>query len=116
MNRLTRIEVTTAGVAVALLTASTQAQNLDGLTWTEQKCVLYQGAWDAATSGPGLDGLSPEFLERNDTFVTLGCTIQGNVCPRSDEELNLANMLTLMTMSEGMASTFAPFSCRDDAE
>lgn len=109
----------TIGAALTIVVVSgflphpIHAQSLDDLTWTEKKCVLYQDAWAVAISGMGQEGISAEFLKRNDEFIASGCTIQGNACPRSDQELELANMLTLMTMSEGMASTFVPFSCRN---
>lgn len=34
-----------------------------------------------------------------------------DVCPVTEAELELANLLTIMTMNEGMASTFVPFKC-----
>jgi hypothetical protein len=91
-----------------------QAQGLEGLTWPEQKCVLYQGAWDVALDSVGPDGISEAFIAGSAEFVASGCTIRGNVCPRSPQEFKLADLLTLMTMNEGMASTFAPFRCAPD--
>jgi hypothetical protein len=88
--------------------------NLKGSTWTEQKCVLYQRAWDSAYAAIGPDGISAEFISKNTAFVSTGCQEPIGVCPRSDEEINMANMLTVMTMSEGMASTFVPFNCHED--
>jgi hypothetical protein len=90
--------------------------NLKGLTWTEQKCVLYQRAWDSAYAAIGPDGISAEFISKNTAFVSTGCQDPIGVCPRSEEEIDMANMLTVMTMSEGMASTFVPFNCPDDIE
>lgn len=86
--------------------------NLEGLTWTEQKCVLYQRAWNWAYESIGADGISAEFIVQNDAFVASGCIERISVCPRSDTEFEMANILTVMTMNEGMASTFVPFSCR----
>lgn len=94
--------------------AMSQAQSLEGLTWPEQKCVLYQGAWEAALDSTGPDGISEAFIAGSAEFVASGCTIRGNVCPRSPQEFKLADLLTLMTMNEGMASTFAPFHCAPD--
>ncbi|KIN65971.1 hypothetical protein Z945_276 [Sulfitobacter noctilucae] len=87
----------------------------EDMTWPEQKCVLYQRAWDWAYDGIGPDGISAEFVAQNDDFVATGCIEQIVVCPRSQEEFDMANMLTVMTMNEGMASTFVPFTCRDEA-
>lgn len=88
----------------------------EDLTWTEQKCVLYQRAWDWAYDNMGSDGISPEFIAQNDEFIATGCIERTVVCPRSLEEFDMANMLTVMTMNEGMASTFVPFTCREEAE
>lgn len=87
------------------------AQSLEGLTWSEQKCVLYDRAVEAAVGHLGEDSLTEEFLADNRAFIEGGCQRPGNVCPRTDAELELANMLTIMTMNEGMASTFVPFRC-----
>jgi hypothetical protein len=35
-----------------------------------------------------------------------------DVCPRSGEEIETANVLTIAAMNAGMASTFLPFACR----
>lgn len=88
----------------------------EDMTWTEQKCVLYQWAWDWAYDSIGPDGISDGFVAQNDGFVATGCIERTVVCPRSKEEFDMANMLTVMTMSEGMASTFVPFTCRVEAE
>jgi hypothetical protein len=88
------------------------AQDLEGLTWSEQKCVLYVRAVEAALGFQGPDGLREEFLSENQSFIDGGCQTPGNVCPITDAEIELANLLTIMTMNEGMASTFVPFSCR----
>ena len=52
------------------------------------------------------------FLEQNEQFIAGGCQDRGNVCSQSEKEIEFANLLTIMTMNEGMASTFVPFSCR----
>lgn len=92
------------------------AQSQVGIETSEQKCILYQNAWGDAVNIIGATHLSREFISRNDQFIATGCTGQGNVCPKSDQEFEIANMLTMMTMNEGMASTFVPFSCRNDTE
>ncbi len=84
---------------------------MEGLTWTEQKCVLYQRAFGDALRLLGSEGISDTFLTENTAFIEGGCVDRGQVCPKSVRELELANMLTVMTMNEGMASTFVPFSC-----
>lgn len=89
------------------------AQDSGALTWSEQKCVIYARAVDDALEFQGLDGLRQEFLRDNTLFIEGGCQTPGRVCPETDAERALANLLTIMTMNEGMASTFVPFNCRD---
>lgn len=90
-----------------------QQNSLQGLTWTEQKCVLYQHAFADALDLLGREGISKSFLAANTAFIETGCIDERRVCPQSDDEFELANILTIMTMNEGMASTFVPFSCPD---
>ncbi len=80
--------------------------------WPAVKCERYGKAWTQALAKRGRTGLNPEFIARHEAFLASGCTIQGDVCPRSKEELDLANILVLMAMNENMASTFLPFACR----
>lgn len=88
------------------------AQDLQGLTWSQQKCVLYDHAVDAALGFQGRTGLRDAFLDANRSFIEGGCETPGYVCPVTDAEIRFANLLTVMTMNEGMASTFVPFNCR----
>ncbi len=92
---------------------SAQAQSLEGLTWKQQKCVLYERAVGDAFDILGHDGFTQGFLDANGAFIESGCVTQGAVCPATDIEYDFANLLTIMTMNEGMASTFVPFGCRD---
>jgi len=82
-------------------------------TWAEQKCALYERALSDALRLWGDDGISAEFLEGNAAFIAQGCTERGQICPASPQERALADRLTLMTMNEGMASTFVPFACSE---
>ncbi|MDF2142938.1 hypothetical protein [Paenirhodobacter sp. CAU 1674] len=100
-----------ASVILPCLALPLKAQNLDGLTWSEQKCVLYERAVEDAIALQGRDGLREEFLAANQSFMDGGCQTQGQVCPITDTELKFADLLTIMTMNEGMASTFVPFHC-----
>ncbi|MDX1742842.1 MAG: hypothetical protein R3186_04510 [Ruegeria sp.] len=88
------------------------AQDLEGRTWSEQKCVLYDRAVQDALGFQGREGLREEFLRENQSFIDGDCQTYGNVCPITDAEIELANLLTIMTMNEGMASTFVPFNCQ----
>ncbi len=81
-------------------------------SWSAVKCERYGKAWTQALAKRGRTGLGPEFIARHEAFLAAGCTTQGDVCPRSKEELDLANILVLMAMNENMGSTFLPFACR----
>ncbi|WP_341861433.1 hypothetical protein [Gymnodinialimonas sp. 57CJ19] len=103
--------VCVAALCVPLVPAHAQTVDLGGLTWVEQKCVLYQSAWDWAVNSVGAEQISANFIADNDRFVASGCLADIAVCPTNDAEFELANLLTVMTMNEGMASTFVPFAC-----
>jgi hypothetical protein len=80
--------------------------------WSAEKCDLYQQAFSDALAAVGPAGLRPGFLAQNDAFIASGCTTQGSVCAETEAEIALADLLTIMTMNEGMASTFVPFGCK----
>ena len=60
----------------------------------------------------GRAGLGPDFLERHDRFLASGCMAQVDICPRSPQEIEIADILTIGAMNAGTASTFLPFTCR----
>jgi hypothetical protein len=88
------------------------AQESGSQSWTAQKCARYRQAWTDVQARRGIHGIGPEFLERHEAFLASGCTAKGEVCPKSPEELDLANVLTVAAMNAGTASTFLPFACR----
>lgn len=98
-----------ASLLATLLFGSLPAQA--ETSWTQRKCQLYADATAAALSWTEPEGLSGEFLDRHAAFLASGCTRPHDVCPRSPEEIALADLLLAMSMSEGMASTFVPFAC-----
>ncbi|QRM30053.1 hypothetical protein [Microvirga sp. VF16] len=106
----------TSVIAIATLLASsvapTMAQTPQSQSWPEVKCARYKKAWSDALAHRGTKGLGQEFLDRHEAFIASGCTTQGDVCPRSAEELDLANMMVVAAMNAGTASTFPPFACR----
>jgi hypothetical protein len=97
-------------LACAAATSPSLAQ--DGRTWTQEKCVRYASAWTQALARRGTRGLGPDFLTRHEAFIASGCTARADVCPRSAEELDLANILVVAAMNAGTAGTFLPFACR----
>ena len=82
--------------------------------WSAEKCRLYGKAWDAAIASFGTDGIGSAFFGNHQAFLASNCTNPHNVCPISPREIELANLLTVMSMNEGMASTFVPFACPRD--
>jgi hypothetical protein len=92
--------------------ASAAAQGAQAQSWPEVKCARYKKAWTDALAQRGTKGLGQEFIERHEAFLASGCATKGDVCPRSAEELDLANMMVVAAMNAGTASTFPPFSCR----
>ena len=80
--------------------------------WTVEKCNRYGQSWAEALSRFGRAGLSEEFLARHDAFLASGCQAR-NVCPRSAQELAMADIMTVAAMNAGMASSFVPFICRN---
>ncbi|MEE1655257.1 hypothetical protein VB618_03540 [Microvirga sp. CF3062] len=88
------------------------AQNTPPKSWPEVKCERYGKAWTEALTRRGRQGLSPEFIERHEVFLASGCTARADVCPRSTEELDMANIMVVAAMNAGTASTFPPFACR----
>ena len=88
------------------------AQDSRTQSWSEVKCARYTKAWTDALSRRGTQGLGPDFIARHEAFLASGCMARADVCPRSAEELDLANVLTILAMNAGTASTFLPFACR----
>jgi hypothetical protein len=88
------------------------AQEGRAQSWSEVKCERYRKAWTEALARRGTQGLGPDFIARHEAFLATGCTAKADVCPRSAEELDLANVLTILAMNAGTASTFLPFACR----
>lgn len=87
------------------------AQSTESDDWTHQKCDLYNVAWQDVQSSYDLSGASERFLEKHQNFINLGCPEDMRVCAISPKEIELANLLTILSMNEGMASTFVPFGC-----
>lgn len=101
-------------LGAALLATSVlpgRAQPAPPENWPAIKCERYTKAYGEALARFGRKGLSQDFLDAHEAFLVSGCSIKGEVCPRSREELNLANVMVIMGMNQGMASTFMPFAC-----
>ena len=100
-------------LALALCLAATAAAAQPApKSWAETKCERYRAAWGEALKRRGTTGIGSAFVARHEAFLASGCTARPDVCPRSAEELDLANVLTVAAMNAGTASTFLPFACR----
>ena len=112
MNLATKLTALAALLACAGGPVRTLAQEGPPPSWSEVKCARYRTAWSEALARRGTRGLGREFLDRHEAFLASGCTARVDVCPRSAEEFDLANMMVVAAMNAGTASTFPPFACR----
>lgn len=99
-------------LAAALAFCCTAPARAAPATWSETKCANYRAAWQHTLSRRGTTGLGAEFLARHEAFIASGCHGPGDACPRSREELEIANIMVVLAMNAGAASTFLPFHCR----
>ncbi len=106
MSRLTQATVVLATILIGSVSAVAQEPS-----WVEVKCSRYRNAWDEALARTKGKGLGQEFLDRHESFLASGCRTKADVCPRSAEEMALANMMVVAAMNAGTASTFPPFAC-----
>ena len=114
MDRLFNTLAAILPFALVVLSAhSAPAQGAEGDSWTERKCVLYTAAWNHIAGEGAPDGVSEDFLADHDAFLASGCLDRRHVCPRSPRELEIADMLSLMAVAEGMTGSFLPFKCTD---
>lgn len=79
--------------------------------WNAEKCARYNALWPQALAMFGREGLGAEFLDRHAAFLASGCRARVEVCPRSAQELALADAMTIAAMNAGTASSFVPFRC-----
>lgn len=99
-------------VAIAGGHAFAAGGRVDPQRWHDVKCARYKAAWAAALTRLGTRGLGRDFLDRHAAFLASNCTRRSDVCPRSQSELALSNLMVVLSMNFGAASTFAPFACR----
>jgi hypothetical protein len=115
MNRPTKVITTLAALLASSFANGASlaaAQESQPQSWPEVKCARYKEGWSNALARRGMQGLGREFLDRHEAFLASGCTARADVCPRSTEELELANIMVVVAMNAGTASTFPPFACR----
>jgi hypothetical protein len=113
MKPLRSLIATILALGFILGSATTgRAQPVPPENWPAVKCERYTKAYAEALAKSGRNGLGQPFLDAHEAFLASGCSIKGEVCPRSTEELNIANVMVILGMNQGMASTFMPFACR----
>lgn len=95
--------------AALLLVSPVDAE--ESSAWQQQKCALYADAWSRALDSFGSEDINYNFVATNENFIASGCTEQIAICPQSNQERDIADLITLVMMNEGAASTFLPFRC-----
>jgi hypothetical protein len=113
MNRLTKCVLIALTMAspLAMPGEAAMAQAVSQRSWPEEKCARYTQVWREVTDKLGLRSIGELFRARHEAFLASGCQSAPDVCPRSRDELELANVLVLRGMSVKLASTFFPFRC-----
>lgn len=79
--------------------------------WIAQKCQYYTEAWAWVLASQDLSGTSSRFLTEHQRFIDASCDQAIEICPETEADHALADLLTILSMNEGMASTFVPFAC-----
>lgn len=77
--------------------------------WTVEKCHRYDRAWRHLLTGE--PALGAAFITAQEEFIAGGCNTPGAVCPGTEAERAIADLLALMAVAEGMAGSFLPFGC-----
>nr|WP_314256675.1 hypothetical protein [uncultured Devosia sp.] len=98
------------GLGLALMAAPAAAEAVP-TNWPAEKCSIYAAAWNKALDMFGSDQMNYAFLAGNENFIAGGCSDAGLICPQSEQELDVANALSLAMINAGAASTFLPFNC-----
>ncbi|SFT34224.1 hypothetical protein [Sedimentitalea nanhaiensis] len=98
---------------VLVLSCGLGASSVAADSWSVRKCALYRDAWQQVLDTQPPEGTSDGFMARHQDFVDNGCPAATRICARTDGDVTLANLMTILSMNEGMASTFVPFGCPD---
>jgi hypothetical protein len=101
----------TALFCLAVIVTVSQAFAQDN--WTKRKCDLYSEAWIWVLETQDLAGVRTAFIKEHQAFIDANCNHAIMICPVTKGDEHLADLLTVMSMNEGMASTFVPFACTE---
>jgi hypothetical protein len=110
MTRFMRAIAAAALAAIAREPAAADAP-APNRGWQKEKCFRYARDWNEALRRYGQDGLSAEFVAGNAAFIRSSCLSRDKVCPRADKDRQLADVLAIRVVNEGMSTTFLPFDC-----
>jgi hypothetical protein len=100
-----------AAITGAAMVGPAAGQDSPPDDWARRKCALYATAWQRVLDTRDMGGIGADFIATHRAFIDSGCDAAIRVCPRSPGEIALADLLTVLSMNEGMASTFVPFDC-----
>lgn len=84
------------------------------ISWKQEKCVRYSAAWEEALALFDKSRMTADFVNAHERFIETKCDHDIHVCPVSDYDLEVANAMVVASMNAGTASTFPPFTCRDE--
>ncbi len=112
LSGLTKGRLAAPFLILALLAGTAWAQDRPR-SWAEERCARYSQAWGQALDRLGRGGLAQPFLDRHAAFIARGCTPPRDVCPRSEAELLMADVMSAAAINSGAAGSFLPFACRD---
>lgn len=101
-----------AWLGVLLLASAGTVATAKADAWSEKKCALYGDAWNRVLEWRGGEGLGQDFVEGNKRFIAGGCSTPASVCPKSAAEFEVADMLSMMAVSQGITGSFLPFGCK----
>ena len=76
-----------------------------------KRCAYYQEIVRVAFENVSRSQMRPGFVAEHDAFIEGGCFAAKAVCPKTPAEFAFADILTMMTVSANMGSTFTPFRC-----
>ena len=87
--------------------AAGQDSTPDG--WARRKCGLCATAGHQVLDTREMGGIGAEFNATHRAFIDSSCDAAIRVHPRNPAEIAVADLLTVLSMKDGMASTFVPF-------
>jgi len=96
------------------ISGETAAQSRD--EERKRDCARYEEMVDFVLESMGQDILTSEFQKQNEAYIASGCLSNEPACPISEMDYSFADLLTIMTIDAGMASTFTPFRCPGTGE